>query len=157
VSPYINVIAPFLVSRWHSHPAILLECCRFLSITPADFISFTLPHTLPQLFGTCDSKALEKVSKDVAKDPSLLFISHAQDILAYVFLLQGQAPTNLALAFIMSLLTKNSEKANIDIQSVIKSYLVPLLAKLVNVLGDEDGGKVQTVSNSITLDDRGQK
>lgn len=67
-------------------------------------------------------------------------------ILAHVFLLQGPGQTNKALTFIIKIVTEAADDGTIDIRSVVRSCLVSLLAKLVNVLGSEDPGKAQAVS-----------
>ncbi|KAH7931163.1 hypothetical protein BV22DRAFT_1052917 [Leucogyrophana mollusca] len=55
-------------------------------------------------------------------------------ILAHVFQLHGPGQPNISLQFILKVL----DNKTIDIQSVIKSCVVPLLAELVVVLGDEN-------------------
>ncbi|THH16411.1 hypothetical protein EW146_g4222 [Bondarzewia mesenterica] len=148
--PYLDEVAPFLVSRWHSQPVLLLECCRFIAIAPHDFMIFTLPRTLPQLFGNCEQKVLEKISKDLSRKPSSLFLDNSSDILTSVFLLQGPGQTNSALTFIVNLLTQAADDATIDTVSVVRSCLVPLLAKLVNVLGSADTVKSQRARSALS-------
>lgn len=128
---------------------LLLECCRFISMPPTDYISSTLPRTLPQLFANCEHKALEKISKDLQVKLSTLFIQKSHDILAYVFLLDSDASTNKAISFILRILSQAADNAEIRIHSLIKSCVVPLLAKLVNSLGDEDEDRVAAVCNSF--------
>lgn len=116
---------------------------------PTDFISSTLPRTLPQLFANCEQKALEKISKDLQVKLATLFINRSHDILAFVFLLDNDASTNKAVSFILRILSQAADNADIRVHSVIKSCVVPLLAKLVNSLGDEDESKVVAVRISI--------
>ncbi|KAI0053695.1 hypothetical protein FA95DRAFT_478808 [Auriscalpium vulgare] len=149
IFPYIAQVAPFLVNRWLSQPALLLESCRFLSISPGDFIEATLPHTLPPLFGACDLGVLQKISKDLGTQPSLLFVKQAQAILSHVFLLQGPGLTNKALAFIASILTEATSGEQIKVSDIVGSYTVQLLGTLVNVLGDEDQVKVNAARQAL--------
>lgn len=125
---------------------MLAESCHFLSVAPSDFISATLHHTLPVLFASCDIKVLEQIAKQTSKKVSSLFLNHTADVLAHIFLLQGPAPTNKALNFILQLLRNAADGASIDIQTLVKSCLVPLLAQLVVCMGDEDLTKVELVS-----------
>ncbi|KZT29389.1 hypothetical protein NEOLEDRAFT_1056118 [Neolentinus lepideus HHB14362 ss-1] len=136
ISPYLGQIAPFLVSRILTEPTLLNESCRFMSISPTDFISTNLPRILPQLFATCNSKVLERIGRDLGKKPSNLFLNHSHDILAHIFL-EDDFKTKAALDFIVNVLRKAAESATIDIQSVVKSCLIPLLADLIIVMGDE--------------------
>lgn len=145
----MDQIAPFLVSRWHSQPMLLMECCRFISVPPTDYISSTLGRTLPQLFANCEQKALEKISKDLQIKLATLFLQRSHEILAYIFLLDSDHSTNKAVSFILRILSQAADNADIGIHSVIKSCVVPLLAKLANSLGDEDERKVAAVRLAI--------
>lgn len=127
-------------------PSMLAEACHFLSVTPSDFIAATLHHTLPPLFANCEIKVLEQVAKAASKKVSYLFLNQSHDILAYVFLLEGSTRTNQALTFILQLLRNAADTASIDMQSVVKSCLVPLLAQLVVGMGNEDPSKAELVS-----------
>ena len=129
-----------------TQPSMLTEACHFLSVTTPDFISATLHHTLPLLFATCESKVLEQVASNVSIKVSYLFLNRSHHILAHIFLLTGPGQTNRALSFILQLLRNAADTASIDIQSVIKSCMVPLLANLVVGMGDEDPKKAEQVS-----------
>jgi len=102
-----------------------------------------LARALPQLFANCESAVLQAVSKELKTKTSTLFVKHSHKILAYVFLQQGQ--TKKALNFILKTLMADSRGASIDIESVIKSFLVPLLAELVVNLGDDNLNNVEMV------------
>lgn len=141
----MDKVAPYLVARWHSQPTLLSEACRFISVPPVDYISSTLPRTLPHLFANCEQKALEKISNDLQSKLSNLFLQRSHEILAHIFLLENDHSTNKAIDFILRVLNQAAESAAIGIHSVIKSCVVPLLAILVNSLGDEDPAKVASV------------
>ena len=145
----MSQIAPLLASRICVQPNILAETCRFLSQTTMDLLSTTLPSTLPPLFAACDAPVLNQIAKEVSRKPSYLFLSHSHLILAHVFLLDGATQTSHALNFIVQVLIDAAENKNIDVQSIVKSCLVPLLTELVVVMGDEDARKVQLVSFSL--------
>ncbi|TFK55398.1 hypothetical protein OE88DRAFT_1622542 [Heliocybe sulcata] len=140
VSPFLCQILPFLVSRILTEPTLLNEACRFMSVSPTDFISVNLHHALPQLFANGNAKVLEKIGSDLGKKPSNLFLNHSHDILAHIFL-EDDFKTKAALDFIVDVLRKAAESATIDIQSVVKSCLIPLLADLIIVMGDENEDK----------------
>src|SRR5882762_90899 len=145
VSPYLSQVSPHLVSSMCVQPSMLTEACHFLSILAPDFISATLHHTLPSLFANCDIKVLEQVATNISDKVSSLFLNRSHVILAHIFLLKGPGQTDKALSFILQLLRSAADTASIDIQSVIKSCMVPLLANLVVGMGNEDSGKAEQV------------
>ncbi|TFY78245.1 hypothetical protein EWM64_g5764 [Hericium alpestre] len=149
VIPYIDKIAPYLIQRWHSHPALLMEACRFFKMSTSDFISYHLPRTLPDLFAACELKVLEKISKDLETEPSLLFLRHSEDVLAHVYLLTAPGKTNHVLKFIVKLVTDATEGQTVDITNILRSCIVPLLAKLVNVLGEDDQTRVEAATQAL--------
>jgi serine/threonine-protein kinase ATR len=142
-------VIPLVASRICTHPSLLAEICRFLSISPTDFITVTLSRMLPQVFANCDSKALEKIAKELSKKPSTLFLNFSHHILAHVFLLPSQVQIDNAISFILKVLRDAADNAKIDIQSVVHSCLVPLLAELVVVMGDEDPEKAKKASTIV--------
>ncbi|KAA1466566.1 hypothetical protein DENSPDRAFT_811680 [Dentipellis sp. KUC8613] len=147
--PYMDKIAPFLIQRWHSQPAMLMEACRFFKMSTSDFISYHLPRTLPGLFASCDLKVLEKIAKDLETQPSLLFLRHSEDVLAHVYLLSTPAKTTQALTFIVNVVADATGGGTVDITNLLRSCIVPLLAKLVNVLGEEDENRVQAATQAL--------
>lgn len=125
--------------------SILAEACHFLSITPPDFVSATLHYTLPPLFARCDGKVLEQVAKHVNIKVSHLFLKRSAEILAHIFLLKDPTHTDRALAFILQLLRSAADNTSIDMQSIVKSCLVPLLAQLVIGMGDKSREEAELV------------
>ncbi|KAH9844382.1 uncharacterized protein C8Q71DRAFT_696515 [Rhodofomes roseus] len=139
VSPYMTQVAPFLVSRLCTQPMLLAESCRFLSLRPDSFVSATLPHTLPQLFGACNVKVLEAVASETKERISQLFLMYSHQILAYAFRLQGPGASNKVLNFIVTLLKEGTQQAlDLDLSSLVGSCKLPLLAELITVFGNED-------------------
>ncbi|TFK43883.1 hypothetical protein BDQ12DRAFT_199518 [Crucibulum laeve] len=144
--PFMDQIAPFLVCQMCIQPSLLSEACRLMSIAPGDFISITLPRTLPQVFAECKLPVLEAVSRELGANPPSLLLKHSPQVLAHVFLLPRANDTTKALNFIVKVLTDAARNADpsamkekrIDIQSLVKSCVVPLLAELVVAMGDED-------------------
>jgi len=115
-------------------------------MSPTDFISVSLPRTLPYLFAHCERKVLETIAKDLSKKLSALFLSFSHEILAYIFQLPGPGQTQKALTFILRVLIDAADNVTIDVQSVVKSCVVPLLAELVIVMGDENSERAEMVS-----------
>jgi len=142
-------VVPFLAARLCTHPSFLTELCRFLSISPADFLTLTLSRTLPYLFANCDSKALGEIAKELSRKPSSLFLKYSHDILAYVFLLSSDDQMKRAIAFILKVLREAADNGTIAIHSVVTSCVVPLLAELVVAMGDEDPEKAKKVSTLL--------
>jgi serine/threonine-protein kinase ATR len=146
VSPYMHEVAPLVVSRMCTHPSLLVETCNFLSKSSADFISVTLPRTLPQLFAHCQHKVLHEIAKSLDVKLSHLFLNHSHQILAHVFLLQGPTLTNRAITFIIKhLIEETGNKGTIDAHSIIHSCIVPLLVELVIILGSDDSVQAENV------------
>ncbi|EIW76220.1 hypothetical protein CONPUDRAFT_158248 [Coniophora puteana RWD-64-598 SS2] len=138
-SPYLSRIAPYIVSRICMKPTMIIETSRFLMIRHQDFLNLTLPFTLPQLFASCDFRAIEQVADEVGIKQSKLFLDHSHIVLANVFQLQGPGQPAKSLNFIVNALMKDSapnSKASIDVQSITQICIVPLLAELVIFLGD---------------------
>ncbi|KAI5993676.1 hypothetical protein EDD15DRAFT_2388093 [Pisolithus albus] len=116
---------------------LLAETCQFLSVRPRDFLSVTLPWTSCRLYlPIATNKVLERSSTELEKTPASFFLSHSHDILSFVFRLQGPGETRKALTFIVNVVAP--ESTMVDIKSIVGSCLVPLLAELVMVLGDEN-------------------
>jgi serine/threonine-protein kinase ATR len=150
LSPYLDKIAPLLVSRVCTQPELLQETCRLISITQAEFITINLRRTLPHLFGNCESKVLETISRDLGKTPSALFLDYSANILAHIFRLQAPGQTNKALAFVAKILSDAAGHGSIDAANVVKSSGLPLLAELVVGMGDE-GSKADSVGYLIFI------
>lgn len=148
IHPYQDQIAPFIIKRLPTQPDLLAEACHVMSIAPADFITITLPRTLPEVFASCDQRVLDAITKAVSTKASTLLLKHCHGILAHIFLLPSQAATTKALKFVIKVLTDATSSA-IDIQSVVKSCVVPLLAELVVVMGDENHEVAQQVRTCI--------
>ncbi|KAH9938115.1 uncharacterized protein B0H18DRAFT_1080892 [Fomitopsis serialis] len=147
VSPYMVQVAPFILSKLCTQPMLLAESCRFLSLRSDGFVSATLHHTLPQLFGTCNVKALEAVARETRERISQLFLQYSHQILAYAFRLQGPGASNKVLNFIVTLLREASQQAlELDLSSLVGSCKIPLLAELITVLGDEDPDQAEYLS-----------
>jgi serine/threonine-protein kinase ATR len=146
LSQFMSDVAPYLVSRIYTQPNLLAEACRFLCQTTTDFLSTTLSSTLPVLFASCDARTLEQISKEVSRKTSHLFLSHSASILAYIFLLPDHDQSTQALNFIVQVLIDAAESNNIDIQSIVKSCVVPLLTELIVVLGHENPARIELVS-----------
>lgn len=123
--------------------------CLFLCVYPNDFLSITRPHALPHLFAEREVRVLEEISSELGKKLSILFLGDASQILSHVFRLQGPGQTNQALDFIVKIVRADADEANrrsIDIRSIVHSNLLPLLADLMVVLGNENPDDAASVS-----------
>ncbi|OCH94317.1 hypothetical protein OBBRIDRAFT_823598 [Obba rivulosa] len=149
VTPFMDQIAPFVVTRLNAQPTLLLEFCRFLSVSPLDFVSITLNQTLPQVFARCDSRILQAISHETEEKPSSLFLKHAPEILAYAFRLQAPGQTHKVLTFIVGVLQEAAGDGNIDVATVVGSCIVPLLAELVVALGNDNPEEVETAMQAL--------
>ncbi|CAA7258548.1 unnamed protein product [Cyclocybe aegerita] len=137
VLPYLDQAAPFIIQRLPMQPVLLTEACRLMSIAPADFIMITLPHTLPEVFATGDQKVLDAITKELSTRAPALLLKHSHTILAHIFMLRSQSATTKALNFVVKVVN-DASRSKIDIQSIVKSCVVPLLAELVMVMGDDN-------------------
>jgi serine/threonine-protein kinase ATR len=145
VLPYLDHIAPFVISRVSALPNLLVETCKFMSIAPADFITVTASRTLPNLFTECDAKGLETVSREVGQKASTLFLNHSAEILARIFTLPKQAEPK-ATSFVLKILADASQSEAISLQMIVRLSLVKVLAELVIVMGDESPETANSVS-----------
>ncbi|PPQ63137.1 hypothetical protein CVT24_005777 [Panaeolus cyanescens] len=152
VLPYLNQIIPFIVQRLPAQPEILADTCSLLNISKEHLLSISLPLTLPDLFANSEQKVLDSIRKEVnalrrdtdssrkeeEATTAHLFFNHSHKILARIFMSQSQASTNKGLSFVIQVVKSEVASSTIDIQSIVKSCLVPLLAELVVVLGGEE-------------------
>ncbi|KAG2060248.1 hypothetical protein BDR06DRAFT_872755 [Suillus hirtellus] len=140
VSPYLSQVATFVVSRKCTNPMLIFETCRFLSVHPTDFISVTLPKTLPYLFANSEAKIIEEISEDLSQTILSLFMDHSHQILAYVYQQHGPAQTTGSLTFIRNIIFRGAESksADLTVRGMVQSCVVALLAELVVVLGHEN-------------------
>ncbi|TFK72010.1 hypothetical protein BDN72DRAFT_869695 [Pluteus cervinus] len=145
IVPYMDQVAPFVVSRIATQPVLLAEVCRFLSLGPSDFVATTLHQTLPTIFAKCDLKALKMIAEDRETKPSALFMRYPNEILAHVFLQESVSQTNGSLSFIAKVLSDSTQNATITFHSIVKSYCARVVAELVVRLGDESLAVVNQV------------
>ena len=144
LDPYIGEIARYLIAHWPHQPALLLETCRLVSQEPTEFISGTLPHTLPLLFANRNKVVIEKIAQNLGFTPSTLFLDFSKDILTQVFLLPDQVQTDGALDFILQLMPTPSG-GSINAQTLARSCITELLGTFVFMLGSKESKKVQEV------------
>ncbi len=139
-------IAPFLITRMRKQPSALHEVARFLSVRLSDFLNVTLVHTLPQIFFNQDRPTLEAISAATQKKNHSLFLTHESKILARAFMASKPGQTRNILNFITSVLNEAAGNGQIDIDSLIGSSIVNLIAELVLYMGDEDSAVADQVS-----------
>ena len=131
----MDTIAVYLVSRMKSHPSNLFEVCNFLSSTPADFLSVTLPHTLPELFASRNREALESVARELNLEVGQLLAQNGTKIIPYVFLLTKPGQTTRAMKFMTSFFVKDVPDAA---KLLIKADHVDNVSTVILSMGDED-------------------
>ena len=149
LSPYLDRIAPYLVTRMKTHPTSLSETCAFMSTPVVSFITVTLAHTLPPLFANREREILDMVAKNVQQEAYGLFLDHASRILAHVFMLSKPGMTTAALTFIVELLSaaKTAHGDNdISAQSVVRGHTIEVIAEIVMKMGDDDSSSTLLVS-----------
>ena len=91
---------------------------------------------------------LEEIATELGRKLSILFLGDASQILAHVLRLQGPGQTNQALDFIVKIVRADADEVNrrsIDIRSIVHSNLLPLLADLMVVLGNENADDAASV------------
>lgn len=150
IYPYMNQIAPYILEQLPLQPELLGEACHVMGVAPRDFIHLTLPRTLPVLFATGDVKVLNKIAKELSTKISALVLNYSSYILAHIFLLPGQSATKKALTFVAKVLT-DASTSSIDIPSVVRSCVVPLLADLVVEMGDENNINAKQVCDRCSF------
>lgn len=154
LSPFLPRIAPFVIARKCTNPELFAEMCQFLGVYPSSFLSITRPHALPHLFAEREVRVLEEIASELGKKLSILFLGDASLILAHIFRLQGPGQTNQVLDFIVKIVRADADEINrrsIDIRSIVHSNLLPLLADLMVVLGNENPDDAASVGGVHTL------
>ncbi|KAJ6486408.1 hypothetical protein C8R47DRAFT_1216527 [Mycena vitilis] len=136
--PYFEKLAPFVVLKMCTQPELLVETCRAMHVSTDDFISTTLPRTLPKVFAGCEVRVIDAIGKALNSKPSTLLLPLCADILSEIFLLRGPGQTNKAMSCLLDVLMDSANQQGIDTHSVVKSSIVQLIAQLVIVMGDED-------------------
>ncbi|KAL0070158.1 hypothetical protein AAF712_002648 [Marasmius tenuissimus] len=142
ILPYMDRLAPYLVAKICSDRTLLGEACKLLGMGQSDFIAVTLPRTLPVIVASCDQKVLNAVAKEIGNKASAILMKHSHEVLAYVFLLPTPGQTDEALRFVIETLGASTDSDSVNIQSVVKSCIVPLLAEIVTRLGNLNAEKV---------------
>ncbi|KAF5371168.1 hypothetical protein D9758_004152 [Tetrapyrgos nigripes] len=142
LQPHFDKIAPFLVSNLANFPILLYETCRLLGITRAVFVTMTMPQTLPPLFAECNEGVLKLIADMVSlSNISQVFLKHPSKILAHIFTLPQQHQVDKALDFINRTVQSDAQRkeiARLNLESLMKRYIVPVLAELIAELGDTD-------------------
>ncbi|KAH0840168.1 Nop14-like family-domain-containing protein [Lanmaoa asiatica] len=149
LSPFLPRIAPFVIARKCTNPELFAEMCQFLGVYPNSLLSITRPHALPHLFAEREVRVLEEIASELGKKLSILFLGDASQILAHVFRLQGPGQTNQALDFVVKIVRADADEVNrrsIDIRGIVHSNLLPLLADLMVVLGNENPDDAASVN-----------
>lgn len=147
MAPHMRRLAKYVVSVLPAHVNTLLETCRFLSLCPNDFLSLTLPHTIPELFAGRNLPGIEAISNQLDESAPGLFFETSADVLTHIFLLESEEETSSALAFTVDVLSSKTRK--ISLSSVIKSWIIPVLGKLVIALGEPERQKARNVSIEV--------
>ena len=112
-------------------------------------MSRNLHSILPPLVASCDLKVLDIVARDTTKALSYLLLKHSHEILAHIFLMEDLSQTENALQFLAGVLTKEKGDGMVDIVSVVRACLTPLLAEIVMVMGDDSADVAALVSEFV--------
>lgn len=140
LSPSLRSIALIITSNTSGNK-ILMELCRVLSISSADFWSRAHTFVLPQLVATRNLAALESIAREMSTSASHLLLQNANIILHHLFMLENETTIHRATRFFVHTLQSaaaNKEKAAINLTALTKSCIVPLLAELVISLGAKE-------------------
>lgn len=111
------------------------------------FIRLTLSQILPHAFAAGDRRIIGVIVEDSLQSAHDLFLTYRSKILAHIFLLPGHHDTNKGLNFVTAILSEATNHGNIDVQSVVKSCVVALLAELVIAMGEQNARKSDMVCN----------
>ncbi|KAI0032945.1 hypothetical protein K488DRAFT_78188 [Vararia minispora EC-137] len=151
ISPHMDKIAPYLVHRYATHQDTLKRFCELINLPYLTFIEVNLPFTLPPLFAAREERTLACLSAELGLRSTSLFLNYSEHVLAHIFLMRDSHQADEALEFILQMLAASSAEGSdeIDIQSVVKSCVVPLLALLVIHLGHEDENEIQAAQEAL--------
>lgn len=131
LSPYMDQIVDYTMSRVNSEPTLLIELCRFLSLGVPEFIRHTLSEALPKFIIQRNRPVLNYIENTLGERIYVLVLGLAAELLAGIFLLQDSNAIDEALDFTLGLLNENPGQQRITLESFILSYSVPLLTELV--------------------------
>lgn len=150
LSPYLGHISIAAVSEVSKNPDYLVQFCNFLDMTPGKFFNLTLNQFLPHLVCSRNEHALKTVAFELKRSPVSLVTTH--EVLAPVFLLDGQENTDLVLNFILTLLMRSRKDSSelITALMVVKSTVVPLLGELVIYMGEDDSISINKVLRKLS-------
>jgi serine/threonine-protein kinase ATR len=138
LSPYMDQIADYTMSRVNSEPALLVELCRFISLGVQEFILRTLPGTLPKFIIQRDRPVLDYIASTLGKHIGALVVDQSAELLARIFLLKDGNAIDKALAFTLDLLNENTGQERVTLERFIFSCHVLLLAELVIAMHNRD-------------------
>lgn len=141
ILPYLDRVAPLVVDRLCTEPALLDEICKLMAISPVDFLSINLSKTLPTLLIKCDLQGLDVIAKCLDRDRAGLIVKENVHLhLAPVFLLGSPIATNKSVKFILDILQEAStdKSQKFDLGNVLPGYTTALLTELVIMMGDEN-------------------
>lgn len=134
----MDQIAPLVVGRLCSQPALLQEMCRLITVTVVDFLSVNLSRTLPDLLVRCDLQGLEMLAKLLDREPHTLIVGENLHLhLAPIFLLKTPGATIKSINFVLQILNEASS-VNIDLRQVLPGCTTPLLTEIIVMMGDYD-------------------
>ncbi|KIY70380.1 hypothetical protein CYLTODRAFT_347818 [Cylindrobasidium torrendii FP15055 ss-10] len=135
--PFIEDIAPCLLSLSKHYPRIIDDACNVLSIAPRQFHERTIRYTLPEIIAKHDIGALEDVTDGLGIPIGRLLFTHGAAILTHLYMMDtGHMPSLEWMARRMD--DAANGRGGINAQSVTRSFIADLLPRLAIKLGDAD-------------------
>ena len=138
LSPYMDQIVDYTMSRVSSEPTLLVELCRFVSLGVPELIRHTLLETLPKFIIQRNRHVLDYIASTLGERISALVLGLAAELLARIFLLQDANAIDEALVFTLDLLNENAGQQRVTLESFILICDVALLTELVIAMHDGD-------------------
>ena len=147
--PHIAQISQYVVTRLCTEPGLLRETCRFLSREPVDFLTLTLPYTLPILAASRAKDVIDVLSGQLGKTAAVLLLDKSAEVLAHIFLLESSTQTETAYEFVRAIITNAAPQGSVGDLSLVRHCAFSLLGEIAISLGDEDQARVKRVCTFV--------
>lgn len=149
ILPYLEKVATLIVDHMCTQPEIVEDACQLMQVSSNNFLSITLPKTLPPVLVRCDAKTLDMLARHLDKEQHALFVGEGMHLhLAPIFLLKTPEETNKSIDFILGILNQATSIV-IDLRQVLPGCTTPLLTEIIVEMGDINPNKAGLARSAI--------
>ncbi|GJE85010.1 serine/threonine-protein kinase [Phanerochaete sordida] len=145
LAPYLDTLAPRMVTQLKKCPSMLLEVCNFVCSAPQDFLVLLLPHTLPALYARCDRETLETLAHELRSGAAQLIVENGYKILPHVLLLSAPGQTRRAIDFMLSFFPRS-----VTVKDILQGHTTETAIALILLMGEDDPATVHDAKDGLT-------